>query len=154
MATIDHLLLMAILGHFIGDYLLQNKWMALGKGQNTLEGYAICFLHTCIYTGVVCAFTGQFGWVFWLMVFLSHYPIDKWSLGQVWLDLIKGRNFKFDSDVYLRLHAGEKDDDWKHRNNMVIITSFGCLVYAIVDNTIHIVLMYLGLLALVHFGLV
>ena len=86
------IMLLVILGHFVGDYLLQNNWMAFGKGLPGKKGHGICAVHTLIYTAAVCILSGQVWnpWM-WLMVALSHYPIDRWGLAMVWLRFIRGR---------------------------------------------------------------
>ena len=33
-----------LLGHLVGDYLLQNNYMALNKGRNDLIGWFACLL--------------------------------------------------------------------------------------------------------------
>jgi len=152
--TIYDMFLMAILGHFVGDYLLQTKYMALHKTDSDLNGVRVCFIHCFIYTLSVALLMKQATnpWVLG-MVFLSHYPIDRWGLGQKWLDLIGGRNFVNDWEPALEysknLNPGHND-----LKIPVIVTSFGCIVYAVVDNTLHILLMWIGLIILNNFGLV
>ena len=43
-----------LFGHLVGDFLLQNKWMALSKGNNSWR----CLVHCIVYTASVCALTG------------------------------------------------------------------------------------------------
>lgn len=111
-----------LMGHLWGDYLLQNNWMALNKTKS----WAICLLHCLIYSTSVCLWIQDFS-IFHL-IFLSHFPIDYWGLGQKWLDLIRGRNF---------LKENQIENEYK-----TIMVSFSTLVYAVVDNTLHITLMY------------
>ena len=63
-----------------------------------------------------------------LLVFLSHFPLDRWSLASKWLKLIRGRDF---IQAYLK-----KEGPWE------IDLSFACLVYAVVDNTMHLILLW------------
>ena len=60
-------------------------------------------------------------WVF-VAVFVPHWIIDYWSLGLTWLKLIKGRTFE---------DANDKFD-----------VAFTCLVYAVVDNTFHLLCLW------------
>jgi len=155
--TIYNMLMMAILGHFIGDYLFQPKWMALGKAADTWKGTWVCFIHSLIYSLCVATMVGLGKtldpWVIG-MVFLSHYPIDRYNLAQKWLDITGGRNFMNDYDeavVYAKQHKQKWTDGKKIP---IIVTSFGCIVYTITDNTLHIVLMWIGICLLNFYGLV
>jgi len=122
-----------IIGHLIGDYLLQNDWMAKNKVNNTVDGYWACFVHCFIYSTTIALFVTQCGWatsfsflepqigsttfhVAFLIAFLSHYPIDKFSLGKKWMKLF-----------------GHSLDG-----------PFAPCVYIGVDNGAHLALMMLG----------
>jgi hypothetical protein len=74
-----------LLAHLVGDYLFQNRWMALNKRRNAW----ICFLHSTIYAlsvALIC------GW--WderlLLVLFSHDLIDYFRIGALWSKYIKG----------------------------------------------------------------
>ena len=159
--TIYEMLLMAILGHFIGDYLFQTKTMALRKSDKGLDGLLYCVWHCVFYAGSVTVMMGlgkTFDlWIF-VMAFLSHYPIDRWGLGQKWLDAIGGRDFMNDWEgavIYTKQHQSVKTHHVYDGDKIpVIVTSFGCIVYTIVDNTLHIVLMWVGICLLRNYGLV
>ena len=147
------LLLMAILGHFIGDYLLQPYSMALNKAKRTWKGFSVCLTHCVIYTLAVAAMMEQTQNVWVLgMVFLSHYPIDRYGLAQEWLDIIGGRNIMTDWETTVTYV--EQNQIKPILKFPVIVTSFGCIVYTIVDNTLHILLMWVGIIILNHYGLV
>ena len=127
-----------VLGHLIGDYLLQNKWMAMNKSGSTWK----CAVHCLIYTAAVTLTT----WptihnVFWsLLIFASHFPVDRWSLADKWLDLINGRSLR---DFIIN---GKKDipPGVDFENYHALRAGFTALVYAAADNTIHLVTMYYG----------
>lgn len=119
----------AVLGHFVGDYLLQTKEMALTKSAKTFYGLWMSVLHSSIYTLAVCLFTWKFAPLFVALVFLTHWPIDRWSLGTKWLQMIRGRDI---------LRAYESKEKYHE-----IDLAFSCLVYAVVDNTLHLVLLWL-----------
>ena len=55
-----------LFGHLVGDYLLQNKWIAMNKSGNTFK----CFIHCIIYTFCVCTFVQDYSFKFWQLVFL------------------------------------------------------------------------------------
>jgi hypothetical protein len=110
-----------VMGHFLGDYVLQNKTMRFGKSKKGFKGMAICTIHCLIYTACVYFFLWTLNpgitanlWVI-LAIFLSHWPIDRWSLAWQWIKFF--RNF-------------EKDDP------------FGRPFYMAVDNFFHILIMF------------
>lgn len=61
----------AILGHFVGDYLIQNDWMALNKKSSNFH----CTVHCLLWSLAVCAFSGWWGWFPFL--FLTHFAQDR-----------------------------------------------------------------------------
>jgi Protein of unknown function (DUF3307) len=126
-----------ILGHLIGDFVLQNKWMAYRKVTN----YFPCLVHCLIYTLSVCLLT-SFNPAWATIVFLSHFPIDKWSLADKWLSLINGRSLKdyFDNGS---LNIPVQNDP-QYTNYLILRGSFTGIVYTVVDNTLHLMLMLLG----------
>jgi len=132
------------LGHLAGDYLLQNQWMALNKSKNTWVGWLSALIHCVLYTFAVCLFMWNFDPIWMVVVFLSHFPIDKFSLTDKYLHYIKGRSLK----DYVN------KDKWKE--NLIIINplkheinrydilegSFAAVVYTITDNAMHLILMW------------
>jgi len=127
-----------IIGHLIGDYLLQNKWMAMNKSGNTWKCLVHCLLYTCAVT--VTTWPSLHCWQWPLLIFASHFPVDRWSLADKWLNLINSRSLrdfiangkndipsKLDADNYHALRGG-----------------FTAVVYAAADNTMHLALMYYG----------
>ncbi|PIR06727.1 MAG: hypothetical protein COV55_02695 [Candidatus Komeilibacteria bacterium CG11_big_fil_rev_8_21_14_0_20_36_20] len=118
-----------ILGHLMGDYLLQSKKMALKKSEKGINGMLWCFLHSSIYTLSVCLFLWEFNLWLLILVFISHYPIDRWSLATKWLKMIKGRDLK---TVY--------QSQGQYRE---IDLTFSCIVYTIPDNSMHLILLWL-----------
>lgn len=118
-----------VLGHLVGDYLLQPKKMAIEKQNKGWSGLLWCLLHCLIYTLAICLFTSTVEPLKIGLIFLSHFPIDRWSLAGKWLDFIKGRNFMTAYESRSRYHE--------------IDLAFSAIVYTIVDNTGHILLMLL-----------
>jgi hypothetical protein len=77
-----------ILGHLLGDYIVQNDWMAAGKTQRHWP----CFVHCLFYTLAVWACC--FWWVHsaWMLaVFAAHYPVDRWRLARWWMVNVSGQ---------------------------------------------------------------
>ena len=118
------LFIAAFLGHLIGDYLLQTKYMALNKSGEGWRGFRTCTWHVLIYTASICLMLWNADAVLVLAVFLPHWITDRWALASLWLKLIKGRTFE---DAYL-----SQD---KYREFDIAFTS---MVYAVVDNTFHL----------------
>ncbi|MDO8584168.1 MAG: DUF3307 domain-containing protein [bacterium] len=124
----EALFIRMILGHLAGDYLFQSKAMALHKGDRGRRGWGWCLLHCAIYTFAVCLLSWKADPLFVLLVFLSHAPIDRWSLAHHWLVFIRGRNMFaaiVSSEPYRELDVG-----------------FSCFVYAVTDNTMHALLLF------------
>lgn len=127
-----------VIGHLIGDYLLQNKWMAMNKSGNSFK----CAVHCLIYTIAVgfVTWTSIPRWEWLLVIFASHFPVDRWSLADKWLDAIDSRSL---TDF---LSNGKKDipTELDKENYHALRGGFTALVYAAADNTMHLVLMYYG----------
>lgn len=74
-----------LMGHLIGDYLLQNDWMALNKKKATWP----CFVHCVIWsmTVALCAH-----WPPWTLpiLFVTHFAQDRTDV-VVWLMNHKGQ---------------------------------------------------------------
>lgn len=133
-----------LLGHLVGDYLLQNKWMAMNKSASTWKA----LVHCTIYSEAIMIFTYTFfnrHLIWGLLVFLSHFPIDRWGLADKWLDLINGRSLR---DY---IYNGRKNIPVSPDlgdNYHALRGGFTALVYAVADNTMHMVIMYYGALFL------
>jgi hypothetical protein len=106
-----------ICGHLLGDYILQNDWMAANKtnawpvrnaGSSPLlpytswwadqewlwfVGHLACLLHCILYTLAVWACS--FWWMPWwglVACFALHFPIDRWRLARWWMVNVSGQN--------------------------------------------------------------
>ncbi len=117
--------MMQLILHLIGDYLIQNDWMALNKKEATIKGELACQLH-CITYSLPFLFIGSGEAV--LFIYLSHYIIDRTNIVGWFLALRNGvfhvRNFGF----------GEQ--------RPFVITIW---LYIITDNIFHIICNYLFL---------
>jgi len=117
-----------VLGHLAGDYLLQSRQMALAKSAPGIKGWLWCLAHCLIYTASLCLFLWTYRPLIVILVFFSHFPIDRWSLASKWLNIIRGRDF-------IAAYT-EKKQHWE------IDVAFFCLVYAVADNTLHLILLW------------
>lgn len=63
-----------IILHAIGDYLIQNDWMARNKKKLTWTGELACQVH-CISYSLPFFLIG--GWLSVLIIYLTHYAIDR-----------------------------------------------------------------------------
>ena len=138
-----------LLGHLVGDYVFQNSWMAQRKGSFLLP----CVVHCLIYTLCLCVSVSKgFNFYWALVVFVSHFPVDRYSLADKWLKLIEGRTLAgFLNYGHKNIPASIKGN---HIGNYRILRGgFTSLVYCIVDNTFHLLLMLSGYKLLVKLGL-
>lgn len=117
-----------IFGHLLGDYLFQSKEMAIKKSEHTISGFFWCVLHCVIYTLCILLMIQKINPLIIILVFLSHYPIDRYSLAKYWLKLIQGRDIE---NAYLSTKK-------YHEIDLI----FSCIVYLIVDNTLHLLLLW------------
>jgi hypothetical protein len=63
-----------LVGHLVGDFLIQNDWMALNKKSRTLP----CAVHVALYTFSVVVCGGWLSdWRAWLLVGIPHFAIDR-----------------------------------------------------------------------------
>jgi len=130
-----------LLGHLVGDYLLQNEWMAMNKSKNTWIGWSAALLHCVIYTWTICIFMQNFDLIWWVAVFLSHFPIDKFALGEKYMRL-KGSSLR--SYIDRINHPTFNDYVDKHTGEDMLTGGFRAVVYAVTDNTMHLLLMYIA----------
>jgi len=120
-----------LLGHLVGDYLLQNKWMALMKSKNTKMGWLAAIIHCVLYTASVCLIMWNFDPIWIGAVFASHFFIDKFGLANIYIEFIRGRNLK----RFVK-------ESWEADNYHILKGGFTTFVYAVTDNTMHLLLMW------------
>jgi len=118
-----------LFGHMVGDYILQNDWMAINKSKNGFKGILACFIHCLIYSLTIWIFVQNWSLLWLGFIFLSHYPIDRFSLAKYWCIYFKGM----------------KKQDF---NGRYIPSGFVPIVYCAIDNTFHLLIMYYGYLYL------
>ncbi|MBW7883240.1 MAG: DUF3307 domain-containing protein [Caldilineaceae bacterium] len=82
-----------LVGHFVGDWMLQNDWMARNKHGRwwSLPCLVHCFVYTVIMLGALL-FTGPYTYSqmlnFGLVIYISHWLIDGFDLARTWGRLI------------------------------------------------------------------
>lgn len=105
----------AIVGHFVGDILLQNRWLARVK-RDKFWGLV---LHCLIVTVSICAFAGWWDWRGW-WAFFAHLLIDGLGLGkEIWPRLLRQGNPDDDAPVPMWLRL--LDDQVLHVVSLVMI---------------------------------
>lgn len=139
-----------LLGHLLGDYLLQNEWMAMNKSKNTWIGWLSAFIHCILYTFAVCLFMENFQPIWIAVVFLSHFPIDKFALAEKYMHYIKGKGMKDyvlkdlrDTETQGLIYAPRPPKHELNRYDM-LEGGFTSIVYTITDNSIHLIIMYIA----------
>jgi hypothetical protein len=87
-----------LLAHLVGDYIIQNDWMAKNKVNSFWSGWAgvqgdwACTFHCLFYTLSVWAFAWY--WMPWwglLLCFAVHWPIDRFRLARKWMENVSGQ---------------------------------------------------------------
>lgn len=143
-----------LLGHFVGDYLLQNNFLALNKKKDI----AVAGIHCLIWTISVFIFIlpELTHWVdgyviipshpqpvhdaffrFYIIAFLlfiSHFIFDATDLLERYFQLIRGRSYKIAKEYIER-----KDVTDEQRGYMLAYTA---LVQTVADNTLHLLCIY------------
>ena len=87
-----------IAGHMIGDYLLQNKWMA----ENKAKKLSALLVHTAVYTVAVWVASqgaGGLRWLGILLIFVSHSLLDNRKFVTWWCKYIT----RSDPAIYLAM---------------------------------------------------
>jgi hypothetical protein len=80
-----------LIGHLVGDYLFQNDWMVFNKKERTWRGELACNVHCLIVTLTLLLFTGWWDWQHFVLVYGSHYLLDRFGLVYWYVDLINTR---------------------------------------------------------------
>lgn len=131
-----------LLGHLCGDYLFQTEWMAMNKSKSNLTGWLTATVHCILYTFAVCLFMWNFHPIWIVAVFCSHFFIDKFGFGEIYMKYIKGnglRDYIDDvNDTYSRTWINSSDGE------RMITGGFKAVVYTLTDNTMHLILMWLA----------
>ena len=82
-------LLLAIIGHLVGDYLIQNDWMALNKKTRILP----CVVHCTLWTAAVMFLGHWFAWWVPIVLFATHFIQDHTNIVRLWIEMIGQAKF-------------------------------------------------------------
>ena len=79
----------ALVGHLVGDYLIQNDWMARNKKRSTV----ICAIHCGLWATTIIMFAS---WPLrlWPILFMKHFIQDRTEIVKVWMNLIGQAEFR------------------------------------------------------------
>jgi hypothetical protein len=141
-----------LLGHMVGDYWFQSEKMAINKSKKGREGRFYCNIHCYIYSICVAVFVYLGGWdcaflrddlnrwgiwagnlsIAFLIAYITHYPIDRISFASRWMKWFGSTDFE---------KAPPKTD--KFDGSINIRSFFVAPVYIVVDNSMHLVLMWM-----------
>lgn len=78
----NNTLILGIIGHLVGDYLLQTDWMAQNKKLRSWP----CLVHCVIWTACVCIFAG-WGWLAAAFLLACHFGQDRTHVVKWWMCL-------------------------------------------------------------------
>ncbi len=90
-----------LIGHLLGDWLLQNDWMARGKKQAllSLAGMAHCALYSAVIVAILWfagdqAHSRAFCVPLGITVFVSHWLIDGADVAARWMRFYRQSNLE------------------------------------------------------------
>jgi hypothetical protein len=71
--------------HLIGDFLLQNHWMAVNKKSKGAFGFMVCTIHCALYSLPFFLIASP---IQVSLIFLSHFLIDRWYFVKWYMKLV------------------------------------------------------------------
>lgn len=74
----------AIVGHLVGDYLIQNDWMANNKKTSSF----VCAVHCLLWSLSVCVFAGWISGTAFALLFCTHFVQDRTTVIRQWMTLV------------------------------------------------------------------
>jgi hypothetical protein len=97
----------AIVAHLVGDYLCQNDWM-----QGKTSSWKHALVHATVYGAITVAMTFA-TWPAWtyFVIWITHYFIDRYRLGNVWMGMVGQKNFR-DNPVFTPWSRIIVDNSW------------------------------------------
>jgi hypothetical protein len=151
-----------LIGHLVGDYIFQDDWIATNKSKPGAYGAAVCCLHCSLYAVCMVAavifsgwthagFDGSFSSVVmsiltvFAIAYVCHYPIDRWGLAGKWMKFY-GQTLPGKLDSMFVDGTSYDDGDRQSRSERLYVgfrQYFWAPVYIVVDNTMHLVLMWI-----------
>lgn len=76
-----------LIGHLIGDFVLQTDWIAEWKKRPGWGGVAVCVLHASLVTGCVAVCAGWTNPVALALAWLQHFLPDRGALVSRWMNV-------------------------------------------------------------------
>jgi hypothetical protein len=137
-------LVCALIGHLVGDYLLQNDWMALNKKKP--GGKWHCAVHATIWTLCVCMFTGWWSTAAWGVLWATHYWQDRTNIIVWWMKFMGQEKFMKSGSVDSELIYSNRPEVFDKRRYSVrseFTPGLGPWSIIVVDNVWHIVTLFL-----------
>lgn len=83
----------AIVGHLVGDYIIQTDWMALNKKRPGIYGTFACTVHCVLWTWSVMLFSGCWSIPLASVLFSTHLVQDGTPLVRYWMRFIGQEQF-------------------------------------------------------------
>ena len=151
-----NLFIQLLFGHFLGDFFFQPKSMAVKKGaSNKIAIYHVLIYSACVFWMTMPCFNwhNSFGCALWyVVIFIPHFVIDRWSLADKWLDFINGRSlndflWNGNDKIPQYLPKGKVQTELTTDNelNYIILRGgFTSIVYVVVDNVAHLMCLWYG----------
>lgn len=78
-----------LVGHLIGDFVLQTRWMAAHKASRWLPLVVHAVLYTAVVVGAAEVFGGIHAWAI-ALIFLTHVALDQRRFVRWWSSHIQG----------------------------------------------------------------
>ena len=139
--------MLQLIFHGIGDFIVQNHWMATNKKKKGWKGFWACQIH-CITYALPFKCIGS--WLAVLVIYLTHFIVDRtrivdyflaWKNGAIKIDLLEFYGFRYSMfeirwDIYDISNYGFKKD---------VPYGIALFCYIACDNVIHIICNYLSL---------
>ena len=124
----DFFMFELLLGHLVGDFFLQNDWMALNKHKRALPAIVHCLVYSvCVNIFMIRYIPNVWMWFLSVfIVFLTHIAFDATNFIEKYCKIIGGRTWAKTKEV-----------------NNEVYTMYTCIVKTAVDNTFHLVLMWI-----------
>lgn len=132
-----------LFGHLFGDYVFQNHWMALNKKKYPI----VAMIHCLLYAFIVVVFLDIGGyeivWYHMTLIYFSHLILDGTHLVEWWMKFYKIRSW----DTRLKNGKSQTVSNRTFKKSATVEDSiniaFGAFVYIVVDNTLHLFMMFL-----------
>lgn len=83
----------AIVGHLVGDYIIQTDWMALNKKKPGMDGLFPCVVHCVLWACSVMLFSGCWSIPLAALLFSTHLVQDGTSIVRDWMRLVGQEQF-------------------------------------------------------------